>query len=238
MPQPSSPGDREHEGSSEAPRLVIVGTGEWARMAHQYFSHDSEFEVVAFSAERTHMTAHMLDGLPIVALDELEERYPSAEYHAFVATSSTGLNRLRTRLFYAVAEKGYRLATYVSSRAYLAPGVKVGKNCLIAEMTVIQPFTTIGDNVFMHSGNVIGHGSVVEDHCFITSHVVVAAHCHVGRSSFIGLNATFNDNTSVAEDSVVTSCSLIAKKLTIPARVYHGSPATAIEGLSSQDVAL
>lgn len=217
---------------------MIVGTGEFALLADQYFTHDSHHEVVAFAAERAYLPGATFEGRPAVALDELARRYPPDAYDAFVATSATSLNRLRARLFGEVKRLGYRCASYVSSRASTWPTTTIGENCLIAEMNAVHPYVTLGDNVFLHSANVIGHRTVVEDHCFVSSHVAIGGFCRIGTSSFIGLNATFNDRTGVAADSIVGSGSLVAKVLSMPGRVYQGSPATAIQGLAAHDVTL
>lgn len=218
--------------------LVIVGTGEFARLADQYFTHDSEYEVVAFCAERDHLPGDSFEGRPVVALEEVELHYPPSAHQAFVATSATQVNRLRARLFRDVKRKGYRCATYVSSQASVWHNVVLGENCLITELNAVQPYVTIGNDVFLHSGNVIGHRTVVEDHVFVSSHVVVGGFCRIGASSFLGLNATFNDRTGVAANCIVGSGSLVGKYLSMADRVYHGSPATAIEGLRSFDVDL
>lgn len=218
--------------------LVIVGTGEFARLADQYFTVDSDREVVAFAAERAHLHGDTFEGRPAVPLEELEERYPPSEFDAFVATSATQVNQLRARLYREVKRKGYTCATYVSSKAAVWPNAVVGENCLITEFNVVQPFATIGNNVFMHSGNLVGHRTVVEDHVFISSHVVIGGFCRIGASSFLGLNATFNDRTGVARDCVVGSGSLVAKHLGLEGHVYSGCPATANEGLRSVDVTL
>lgn len=223
---------------SQSNDVVIVGTGEWARMVDEYFTHDSNYRVVAFCADREFLPGDTFAGRPTVALDEVHDVYSPRTHRAFVATSASQLNRLRARLYHEMKRRGYDLVNYVSTSAHVAPSARIGDNCLIAEMSVVQSFARIGNNVFLHSSNVIGHGTVVEDHCFVSSHVVVAAHCHIGEYSFLGVNSTFNDKTGVASDCVVASGSLVARRLPLPGRVYHGAPASAIEGLSSREVAL
>lgn len=81
--------------------LVIVGAGEFAQIACEYFRHDSDYTVVAFSVERDFLLRRTLAGLPVVAYEELEQRYPPDRYAVFVAIPATHLNRLRTRFFSA-----------------------------------------------------------------------------------------------------------------------------------------
>jgi hypothetical protein len=52
-------------------RLVILGDSAFAEIAHEYFTHDSPYEVVAFSVEREYLKRSELRGLPLVALEDL-----------------------------------------------------------------------------------------------------------------------------------------------------------------------
>ena len=99
-------------------KLVLAGAGEFALIAYEYFTFDSDYEVVAFSAEREHIKDEQINGLPVVAFEDVAQHYDPAAHEMFVAIPASQLNRLRTRLYIAGKEKGYRFATYISSRAF------------------------------------------------------------------------------------------------------------------------
>ncbi|CAD1790801.1 sugar O-acyltransferase [Xanthomonas arboricola pv. juglandis] len=217
--------------------LVIIGAGEFAQIACEYFQHDSDYTVVAFSVERDFLLRPTLAELPVVAFEELEQRYPPAQYEVFVAIPATRLNRLRTRFFQDMLRRGYRCASYVSSRAFVWRNAQIGANCFLFEGNVIQPFTRIGDNCILWSGNHIGHRTVVQDNVFIASHAVISGYCEIGRGSFIGVNATLSDKVRIAADNIIGAGALVTRH-TEPERVYVGSPARAVADRSSFDVAL
>ncbi|MBA3347671.1 MAG: sugar O-acyltransferase, partial [Actinobacteria bacterium] len=89
----------QRDSGDAARKLVVVGAGESAEIAYEYFTHDSPYEVVAFAVEAQYLDRKEVEGLPVVPLDEIAERYPPDDHLAFVAVSSTQLNRLRRRLF-------------------------------------------------------------------------------------------------------------------------------------------
>ncbi|KAB7769398.1 acetyltransferase [Xanthomonas maliensis] len=217
--------------------LVIVGAGEFAQIACEYFRHDSRYEVVAFSVERDFLREPELAALPVVPYETLEQQFPPGSCEVFVAIPATGLNRLRMRFYLDVVARGYRCASYVSSRAFVWRNAQIGANCFIFENNVVQPFTRIGDNCILWSGNHIGHRSVVHDHVFIASHAVVSGYCEIGARSFIGVNATFNDKVRVAADNVIGAGALVTRD-TEPERIYVGSPARVVAGKSSLEVEL
>ena len=68
-------------------RIVIVGDGETAELAYEYFTCDSPHEVVAFAVEREFAKKDRLFDLPVIHFEEMERLYPPAEYKAFVAIS-------------------------------------------------------------------------------------------------------------------------------------------------------
>jgi len=206
-----------------AKQLIIIGDGETAELAYEYFTRDSPYSVKAFAVERQYAKKEKLFGLPIVYLEEVERHFPPTENDAFVAISFTQLNRLRTRLFHAAKDKGYTLATYISSKAFVWHNVQIGENCFILENNVVQYKVRIGNNVTLWSGNHIGHQTVIRDNVFITSHVVVSGFCQIGENSFLGVNSCIAHNVEIARDCIIGMGAVIIKPTT-EEKIYVGNP--------------
>lgn len=198
------------EAAPKDRRLVIVGDSAFAEIAHEYFTHESRYEVVGFAVERAFLKRDTFRGLPVVAFEELESRFAPAEHHFFAANVYTQLNRLRTRLYKAAKEKGYQPASFVSPHAFVWRNVTLGEHCFIFEGNVVQPFVRIGDNVVLWSGNHVGHHSTIGDNCFIASHVVISGFCDIGANSFVGVNATFANNLKVGADCLIGAGALVS----------------------------
>ncbi len=206
-------------------KLVIIGAGEFAEIAYEYFSDDSDYTVVAFAVEKKYRERDELRGLPVVDFETVEKYYPVSEYEVFVAITYVKLNRVRRRLFLECKKKGYTCASYISSRAFFWKNAEVGENTFIFEDNTIQYHVKIGNNVILWSGNHVGHRSVIEDDVWITSHDVISGFCHIGRGSFLGVNATLGDKVTLGEDSVFGAGAVTVKSLEDRGGVYVGSPA-------------
>lgn len=209
--------------------LVIVGAGEFGEIAYEYFTDDSPYEVVAFAVESQYRNNDICRGLPVVDFENMEKRYPPSDYEVFVAVTYVKLNRARRRLYRICKEKGYTCASYVSSHSFFWKNAEIGENTFIFEDNTIQYHVKIGNNVIMWSGNHIGHRTVIEDDVWLTSHDVISGFCHIGKGSFIGVNASFGDHVTVAEDVVVGVGAVTVKNLEQKAGVYIGSPAKLME---------
>ncbi len=213
--------------------LVIVGDSAFAEIAYEYFTHDSDYHVVGFSVERSFLKKESLFGLPVVAFEDLEQKFSPIAHSVYVAATYTQVNRLRSRLSQTAKARGYELASYVSSRAFLWRNVEVGEHCFIFEDNTLQPFTKIGNNCVLWSGNHIGHHSVVRDNCFISSHVVISGFCDIGENSFLGVNATISNNISIARDNWIGPGITILKN-TAPENIFKPAKTQPAE-LSSLD---
>ena len=205
--------------------LVIVGDGEFAEIAYEYFTYDSDYKVEAFAVEKKYIEKSELFSLPVVEFEKITELYPAGMYEIFIAVTYTQLNRVRTRLYNKCRELGYTCASYVSSNAFVWHNVKIGQNTFIFENNTIQYHVKIGNNVILWSGNHIGHRTVIEDNVWLTSHDVISGFCHIGKGCFIGVNATLGDNVKIVDDILLGAGSMTVKDLTDKGMVYIGSPA-------------
>lgn len=214
-------------------KVIVFGVLDTAELAHYYLTHDSDHEVVAFTVNRQYIEQHKFHGLPVVAFEDVETLFPPSEYKFFAPMTGRNMNRNREAIYNHAKAKGYQFISYISSRATLFGNV-IGENCFILEDNTIQPFTTVGNNVVMWSGNHIGHHGQIKDHVFFTSHVVLSGHCVVEPYAFFGVNATIRDYTTIAQGTLVGMASAIMKE-TEEWGVYVGNPAKKVPGKMSYE---
>jgi len=206
-------------------KVVIFGIKDYAELAHCYLCSDSPHEVVAFCVHRPFVPPEaQFKGLPIVAFEDLEAIFPPDAVKVFAPMSPKHMNKDRQGVFEALKGRGYRFISYVSSKATVL-GNEIGENCFILEDNTLQPFTKIGNNVILWSGNHIGHHGEIHDHVTFTSHVVMSGHCSIGPYSFLGVNATLKDRITLGEGTFIAMAAAITTD-TEPWSVYKGNPAT------------
>ncbi len=80
-------------------KLVIIGAGETAHLAYEYFTYDSPYEVSAFSVHSAYRQEEAFLNLPLVDLENLPTLYPKSDYEVFVALASERLNYNRTKVY-------------------------------------------------------------------------------------------------------------------------------------------
>lgn len=189
-------------------KLIIFGIGEQAEMAYYYFTNDSDYEVIGFTVNKDYITQNILFDLPVFEFEEIQNKYPADQVELFVAIGYSKVNKVRTEKYLEIKNKGYKLASYISSKATILTD-KIGDNCFILEDNTVQPFVTLGNNITLWSGNHIGHHTTIKDNCFVTSHVVISGGCEIDENTFIGVNATLRDHIKVGKSNVIGAGALI-----------------------------
>lgn len=206
-------------------KLVIFGIEDFAEIAYEYFTNDSAFDVVAFTVERTYLPAGKVRkfGLPVLAFEDLDRILPPADHDFFAAVVYAELNRMRERICQRARRMGYRLASHVSSQAFVSPSAALGEHCFIFENNSVQPFSSVGDNVVLWCGNQISHHAQIGSHCFLSGGVAVGGWSTVGDHCFLGLNATLANNTDLGEGSWVSHGATLSKTVPPASFVKAGS---------------
>lgn len=213
-------------------RAIIFGTGSFAELVYFYLTHDSTYEVVAFTAHRDSIGEDTLFDKPVVAFEQIVDQYPPSQHDMFIAVGYSDVNKLRERIYHQAKEKGFRLLTYISSKATVWT-TDIGDNCFVMEDNTVQPYVKLGNNVILWSGNHIGHHSVIEDHCFLASHVVVSGHCRIKERTFVGVNATLRDAITIERDNVIGAGALVLRN-TKPEQVFAMKSTAVFPKSSSQ----
>ena len=192
-------------------KLIIIGDSVFPQIAYEYFTHDSQYEVAAFSVEREYLKRETMFDLTVVAFESVTEIYPPEEYDFFAALVFREQNGLRARLVRQAREKGYKAASYISSQAFVSPSAKIGEHCFICEATVIQQFAEIGDNVVLWSGNQIGQHARVKSNCFTLPNTVISNRAEVGANCIINANVSVLDGVKIADNKTIEIGVLISE---------------------------
>jgi hypothetical protein len=73
----------ETEGKSK--KLILFGLEDFADIAFEYFTHDSDYEVVGFTVDRKFLSLDCKFGLPVVAFEDVTDIFPPQECELFAA---------------------------------------------------------------------------------------------------------------------------------------------------------
>lgn len=210
----------------EKTKVIIFGTAQLSELALYYLENDPKYnniEIVGFTVHDKYKSIEVYHNKPVYSFETLKETFSPKEYKLFAPMTGKKLNKIREKVYYEGKQMGYDFISYISSYATVLTE-NIGENCFILEDNTIQPYTKIGHNVVLWSGNHIGHHSVIKDHVFVTSHCVISGNCILESYSWLGVNCTIRNAITISEGVVVAMSASIVKN-TEPYKLYLGIPA-------------
>ena len=205
-------------------KLVIVGAGEFGGMACEYFADDTDYEVSGFAVEQEYRAHDRFMDLPVVDFDSIEQCFPSDEFDAFVAVTYVHLNAERKRLAEKCVHKGYRLASYVSSRSYIGRDVIIGQGAFVMENCSLQRCASIGPGSVVWNGCNVAHRTTIREYCWIAPGTSIGGFSAVGSRCFVGVGSSIGDHVEIVEKTVIGAGSVVTKSVFSPATMWTGNP--------------
>ena len=190
-------------------KLIIFGLTEMAKIATYYFEKDSDYEVVAYTVETAYKTTDSYLDKPVYLFETLEQEMPPEQYDLFVAIGPTQMSGIRKKICLAAKEKGYFLASYVSSRAVC--NSPVGENSFVADMVVISPYVKIGMGNYLWEYCYVGNDSKIGDFNYFAPHSVVGTYCEIQNQVILGTGAVINTRILVRNESMIGASCYISK---------------------------
>ncbi|MEA3642768.1 MAG: hypothetical protein VBE63_22925 [Lamprobacter sp.] len=191
--------------------LILFGAGKIAQAASYYFERDSDYRIVAYACDTLFRTSETFLGKPLITADDLPTAYPPAEHTLFVALGYQGINQLRADKVAWARAQGYRLAKYRSP--HVLGDYSLGENSIVMDGAAIQPAVTLGDDVFVWGGAMIGHHTHIGDHCWLTGGCAIGGASSLGAGTFVGLNATIGHEIALGERCLLGAHTLTSKPL-------------------------
>lgn len=191
-------------------KVVLFGIGRGADVAYRFLTRDSEHQICGFTVDRKLLDRETFHELPVVAFENVEQRFPPDEYKMLILVGYQRMNALRANKYLEGKQKGYAFISYVNSNFYRAEPLNIGENCFILDNQSISLDVKIGNNVVMWSSNHIGDLSLIGDHVWLASHVTIAAEVVVRPYCFLGIGATISNKVTLAEKTFVGANALVA----------------------------
>jgi sugar O-acyltransferase (sialic acid O-acetyltransferase NeuD family) len=200
-------------------KVIVFGNRTLAEVMHYYLTHDSPYEVAAFTVDAERIACDTLVGLPVIPFERVAEIYPPAGHRMLVSVGYQKMNRLRAERYRQAKTMGYECINYISSKAAAWTPLAIGENCIIQENSVIQPYVEVGNNIFIGPQVVLGHHTVIGDHSFIAPGAVILGEVTIEPYSLIGANATVKEGVTVARECLIGMGVSITRN-TRPKEVY------------------
>lgn len=193
-------------------KLIIVGISSTSKQILNFVNHYRLYDVIGFAVNKAYMNVEEFQGLPVYALETLQNTYSPTDYKLFVAVQWNHLNRDRKTLYNYCKSHGFQMANIISPTAIVRSPIEVD-NLFIDDYAVIMNDVTLGNNCYFKVSCVIGSNAVISEHCFCGIKSLIGGGSIIGEQSFVGLNATIFDGTTIGRKCLVGACAVVKRNM-------------------------
>jgi sugar O-acyltransferase (sialic acid O-acetyltransferase NeuD family) len=189
--------------------MVIYGAGGHAReLLFQLHSEHGRSSVVA-------MVDDIDPGRTVHGISVLDYATAADRYHACPWFVAIGDISVRATLSSKIRKDGMAEATFISSRAFIAPTAKIRAPAQIFAGTIVSDNCELSENVIVNFKCILSHDVRIGPNSIIAPGASIGGHVTVGRDVWVGIGATISNGTPV-------------KPIVIGDRVFVGAGACVI----------
>lgn len=192
--------------------IIIIGTSKTSIHVFNFINEYQLYNVLGFAVDREYLKDNLFLGLPVYAIDELENIIDKKNDLLFIAMLWNKLNFDRKKTYEKLKSKGFNFANLISPTAKFR-GKLIGDNCWIHDYVIVQNDAIIGTNVIMMAFTLIGAHCKIGAHCFFGAKSTVGGGCTIGEQTFVGINTTIFDDRVVGTKCIVAACTALKRDL-------------------------
>lgn len=192
-------------------KILLIGGGGHCRSVLDSLLGLNEYEDVGIIDKKENI-GRSIFGIPFIGCDEdLYNLFNLGYGYAFITVGSIGYPSIRQNIFNQLCEIGFEIpsiidaSAQVSQHATIAPGVFVGKLCVVNAGTVIHK------GAIINSGSIIEHDGQIGEFAHIASGSVLGGEVVIGEGTHIGSNSTIRQQINIGKNSIIGMGSVVLK---------------------------
>ena len=184
-------------------------------------------EPVCFIDDEVRHQGGELNGLPVIALEDLSRRFPGA-----CVVSGIGVPRTRELLMSKASVAGLGFATVIHPRTERSRWIEIGEGTVICAGNILTTNIALGRHVQINLDCTIGHDVVMGDFATLAPGVHVSGCVRLGHRVYVGTGAVIINGTAdspivIGDDAVVGAGACVTKSVA-PGQTVVGVPARPI----------
>jgi sugar O-acyltransferase (sialic acid O-acetyltransferase NeuD family) len=215
-------------------KIIIAGISDFSSVMLDIISQEEYGQVVAFTLSNEYIHNDTFCNLPLLAFESLPLHNDMANTEILLTFGYSHLNAVREKMYNECKSHGYNLCTFVSKKAIFY-SKSIDEGSIIMPNAYIGPYTRVGLCNIIWNGVNLSHHNTIGNFNNISPCAVLAGHVSVGSNCFIGVNSSFKNGIHIADKNLIGAGSYLSTD-TEPNKVYVGSPAKAMDGVSAIEI--
>ncbi|PIQ85219.1 MAG: hypothetical protein COV74_09680 [Candidatus Omnitrophica bacterium CG11_big_fil_rev_8_21_14_0_20_45_26] len=204
--------------------IILIGGGDHALCVTELLRKTSAYEFVGY----TDVKKSQLD-LTYLGNDQdfLSQKLKTFKNTLFAMGIGSDI-KLRALLFEKYQSIGCRFITFIHPSAQISQTAQIEEGSLIFPGVAVGPFVKLAKNVLLHDQTVVEHHSEIGAHSYLSPQTVIAGRCRLGQQTFCGIHTSVIENIQIAGQTCLGAGAVVVKDITEKGLTWVGVPAKAL----------
>lgn len=185
------------------PNLVLIGGGGHCVSVIDMIENGNEYKILGILD--SNIIENNIMGYKILGGDNLIPELVNENTYFLITVGQIKSYSTRKKIAKILIENKAKLATVISSLAYVSKHASIEEGSVIMNHAVVNAKAKIGKNCIINTMSNIEHGASIGEFCHISTCAVVNGESVIGNGTFIGSNATISNNVVIKDNSVISS---------------------------------
>ncbi len=131
-------------------------------------------------------------------------------------------------IFNFLKEKKFNLLKCIHETALVDESSQIKEGCKIFSRVIIGPNVRLGKNILINNGSIIEHDVVIGDNSQVAPGSKIAGNVKIGKNTLIGIGSVIKEGVRIGSNCIVGAGTVVIKDLE-RGFVYAGIPARKIK---------
>ena len=200
-----------------AKEIAVYGAGGFAREVAWLIESCNEptkpYRVVCFVDDDESKQGTLLNGIPVVGLEEARHVYPQANI-----VGGVGDPKIRLKLMEKARGTGFDFETIIHPRVERSNLVKIGMGTVICAGNILTVNISLGEHVQINLDCTVGHDVIMGDFTTLAPGVHVSGWVHFGKRIYVGtgaviLNGSKESPVLIGDDAIIGAGACVTKSV-------------------------
>ena len=134
-------------------------------------------------------------------------------YRDFPIVISPDNSKIRRKLFDMYDQKGFKILSMISPKAYVSKSAEIGEGCIIQSFCNVSCNTKLGKGVRLNTYSNTMHDVSIGDFSIIAPNSVLLGRCIIGEETYIGANATILPSINIGSRCMIGAAAVVTKNI-------------------------
>ena len=185
------------------PNIILIGGGGHCVSVIDVIENDNKFNILGILD--SNIKEDNVLGYQILGGDNLIPELVNENTYFLITVGQIKSYSSRKKIAKILIENKAKLATIISTLAYVSKHANVGEGSIIMNGAVVNAKSTIGKNCIINTKSNVEHGVSIGDFCHLSTCAVINGDSVIENGTFIGSNATISNNVSIKENSIISA---------------------------------